>query len=162
MKCRDVQTELLGRSKPGRAVLAHIEDCDDCRRFRADLRTISAAFGAPVSTPPDLRKQTLARCREMLREKTAAGQESLLQRCRRAFESRRFIAAAGALGFAILITAMTLQIEMAQDDFSSLSVKITILQVAAQNALAAMFLPALLSLKRSPAGTMRRVDFQGD
>jgi len=156
MKCRDVQEEAIGRSELSPAAQQHIDGCDDCRAFFADLQAIQAVCDVPVDTPAFLREHTLARCGELLREKTAVGESTPWQRWRRVLDSPRFVAAAAIVGVAILITVMALQIDSAQDDFTNLSLKLTIFQVVALNIFTALFLPALLLFKGRLAGIPNR------
>ena len=147
MNCRDARQEVIDRSEPTAAARRHLDHCEECRSFCADLRVIRQALDTPVSTPLSLRAQTLARCREMLREKTAAAETSRWQSFRRAFGSPRFVAAAAVLGVAVLVTWISLQIDGSLDEATNTSLKLAIYQVVAQNVFTALFLPALLLFK---------------
>lgn len=162
MNCHNAREEAIGSPELSPAARQHVKDCEDCRAFCAELRAIQTALETPVETPSFLRARTLARCRELLREKTAVGEMSLWQRCRRAFDSPRFVAAAALLGAAVLITATALQIDDAQDEATNLFLKLTIFQVAAQNVFTALFLPALLLFKSGLAGIPSRAMKTGE
>ena len=162
MKSRDDKEEAIGRSELSPAAQQHIDGCDDCRAFYADLQAIQTVCDVPVETPAFLRERTLVRCGELLREKTTVGESTLWQRWRSALDSPRFVAAAAIVGVAILITVTALQIDDAQDDVTNLSLKLTISQVVAQNILAALFLPALLLLKSGLVGVSLRETSSGD
>ena len=159
MNCRDAIEEIIGRSEPTGAALEHLDGCEQCRLFLADLKTIQQAFDTPVTTPPALATNTLARSLEMLREKTAAPEASPLQRWRRALDSPRVVAAAAALGVVVLAIWIALQIDGAKNDAANVPLKLAIIQIVAQNVFTALFLPAFLLFKgglaRSPFRTMK-------
>ena len=162
MDCREVREEAIGRSQLSPAVQQHIEGCDECRAFFADVEIIQYAAEAPVETPTFLRERTLARCADLLREKTTVDRMPRWQRWRRAFDSPRFVAAAAMLGVAILIIVTALQVEDAQNDAVSMFLKLAIFQVVALNVFTALFLPALLLLRGGLGGLATRAMRTGE
>jgi predicted anti-sigma-YlaC factor YlaD len=156
MNCSDARQELTDRSEPTAAVRQHLDGCEECRSFLADLGLIQQAIGEPFSTPPALRENTLARSLELLEQKTAAAETSPWLRFRRALDSPRFVATAAALIVVIFVTWMSVQIGGSRDDETNLTMKVAIFQVLAQNVYAALFLPALLLLRGRLAGTATR------
>lgn len=147
MECRDAQNELTGGQEPSPLLKQHVDGCDGCRRYHADILAMRSALGAPVQTPPLLRERTLARCSEMLAGTAVGSKSSLWQRCRRALDSPRFVATAATLSVVVLIWVTVSQIDNIQDDATSLSIKLSITLVVVQNLFTALFLPALLMLR---------------
>jgi hypothetical protein len=147
MECREVQNQLMELQEPNPQVAQHIDGCDDCRRYYADILAVRSAFGTPVQTPSSLRKRTLVRCSELLAERTTATAPSWRQRCRRVLDSPRFVAIAATVSVVVLITVTTSQIDNIQDEATSLFVKLAVTLVVAQNLFTALFLPALLMLR---------------
>jgi len=162
MNCREVREEVIGRSQLSPAIRQHIDGCEDCRAFYADVQDIQAACDEPAETPAFLREHTLARCAELLRAKTAPGKAPVWQRWCRALDSPRFVASAAIAGIAILITVTAVQIAGAQDDASAIPLKLTIFQVLAQNIFTALFLPALLLFRGRLTGTATRTMRTGE
>jgi hypothetical protein len=154
MNCRDARQEVIGAADPTAAARRHLDQCDECRLFCADLVLIQQALDTPVSTPSSLRVQTLARSQEMLREKLTAVETSPWHSLRHTLSRPGFVAAAAALGVAIFVTWISLQIDGAQDDATDSTLKLAIFQMVAQNVFTALFLPAFLLFKgglvRSP------------
>ena len=153
MNCRQVREEAVGRSELSRGARQHVEGCGECQAFYADIEVIDAACRVPVDSPAFLRTRTMARCAELLRERTVAGQLTAWQRWRRRLDSPRFVAAAAVSGIAVLIAVTAVQIANAQDDASSLPLKLTVFQLAAQNVFTALLLPPLIFFRGRAAGT---------
>lgn len=154
MKCRTAQQELSSRSEPSPAVQQHLESCEDCRRFADDLHIFRSLSDAPAKTPPVLKEVTLERCRAMLAEKAATHKRPFWMRCRRLLDSPQFVAATAILGVIILGTLAAMQINDVQDRDASFLIKISIVQIIAQNLIAALFMPALLMLGNRSRGRL--------
>jgi hypothetical protein len=152
MDCRHVQQELGSRSEVSAEVRRHIEDCEDCRLFAADLQAILELSESPVTTPTVLREQTLDDCRALLAGQTAEREMSLRQRLRAVWDSPQFIVAATALGLLIVGIMTIVQIKDDQDTAANLPLSLAIGQFVVQNFIAALFVPILLMMKRRLAG----------
>ena len=162
MNCREVREQVIGRSQLSPAIQQHIDGCENCRAFYADVQDIQAACDEPAETPTFLREHTLARCAELLRAKTAAGKATVWRRWGRVLDSPRFVASGAIAGIVILITVTAVQIGNAQDDAVSVPLKLSIFQVLAQNVFTALFLPALLLFRGRLAGTATRAMRTGE
>jgi anti-sigma factor RsiW len=162
MDCRNVREEAIVRSQLNPAIQQHIEGCDECRAFCADISTIQSAFDVPAVTPVQLRERTLAECADLLRDKTSIDRTPWWQKWRRAFDSPRFVTAAAVLCVAILITVTALQIGDAQTDAVRVSLKLAIFQIVAINVFTAIFLPALLLFRGGLGGLATRAMRTGE
>ena len=155
MKCRTVQDKLSRRSELNPEMQEHLESCGDCRVFARDLEAFAALGASPVPTPAGLRERTLARCETILQEKAAARGMPAWRRLLRWSDSPRFVVAAAILGFIVLGGLIVYQIAVDRGENSDLSVELAVLQLVIQNLVTALFLPALLMLKKGIGG--RRV-----
>jgi hypothetical protein len=148
MDCRQVKEELIAGQEPSPRARQHLDGCDECREFYADIQAIRSAYGTSVQTPASLRQRTLASCRDLLAERAAAAESSLWRRCRRVVDSPRFVAAAAILSVAVVISVIGFQLDDIQDEAISLPIKLTITLGVAQNVFTALFMPALLMFNR--------------
>lgn len=155
MDCRDARLELIECSDRSEAARRHVDGCAECRRYQADLDLIRDNLNAPVSTPPALRADTLARCQVLLRSRTATGETTSRWKPRRFMESPRVAVAAAVVGVLVLIIWMSLQMDGSGNDSADLSLKLTFFQLLAQNLCAALCLPALLWFRDRQAGVAR-------
>jgi hypothetical protein len=147
MICRAAQQELSLGSDVSPEVQRHLDRCEGCRRFAEDLRAFRTLAGSPVPTPAPVREQTLDRCRAMLAERTATGRTSVRERFRRFCDSPRFAAITATLSVLIVVVMTVVHVDGTGDHRTSFFMKLTIVQLLAQNVSAALFLPALLTLK---------------
>jgi hypothetical protein len=143
MECRHVQEALGSGLGADAAVERHMESCEQCRRFAADLQWIRALCLPSVATPPLLRERTLEQCRAVLAERAIRRRLRVRERCRRFFDSPRFVVVAAVLCILIAVGVGTLQIDDIQDEETNVSINLTIIQFVVQNLLAALALPAL-------------------
>jgi hypothetical protein len=148
MNCRTVQRELSAGSELSQAVCRHVEGCNDCRRFADDLRVFWSLGDSTLETPSLLKEVTLEKCRAVLAERASTRGVSFWRRHRRLWSSPRFVAAVAILGVLIVGTVAVTQIDDSQDRDAVLLVKIFIAQIILQNLVTALFMPAILILKK--------------
>jgi predicted anti-sigma-YlaC factor YlaD len=152
MDCTHAQRELAGRAQVVAEVQRHVDDCEACRRFAADVHAIAAMSESPVATPPVVREQTLDECLSLLTEQNAARDASWRQRLSAVWDTPQFIVLAAALGLLIVGIVTAVQFKDARESGVNLPVALTIGQFVIQNFIAALFLPILLMMKHRLAG----------
>lgn len=143
MECRHVQEALSSGLDADAAVVRHMESCDRCRRFAADLQWIRSLCAPSMATPRFLREQTLERCRVALAERAIRRRMPARERCRHLFDSPRFVAVAVALCVVIAVVVGVLQSGGIENDETSASIKLAIITFVVENLLAALVFPAL-------------------
>jgi len=143
MECRHVQEALGSGLEEDADIARHLEGCAECRRFAADLQCIRALCLPSVATPPLLRERTLERCRAALAERAIGRRMPARERCRRLFDSPRFVAVAAALCVVITVVVGVLQSGGIENDETSASIKLAIITFVVENLLAALVFPAL-------------------
>jgi len=143
MNCRKTQEALGSGLETDAAVERHMESCDRCRRFAVDLEWIRSLCAPSMATPPLLRERTLEQCRAALAERAIGRRLRVRERCRRFFDSPRFVAVAAVLCILIAVGVGTLQIDDIQDEETNVSINLTIIQFVVENLLAALVFPAL-------------------
>jgi len=149
-ECRNAQEHLAVGEAASPEVQRHLEGCGECRRFAGDVQAFHTALESTVATPVELRNRTLVRCRAMLDDKAVARETSFRERCRRICTSPRFIVTAATLSVLILVGMEVFQLDDTLDAYTSLLIKIVLIQIAIQNFAAALFMPVLLTLKAGP------------
>jgi hypothetical protein len=141
MDCRKSQDELISRSTASPALQQHLDGCEKCRRFAADMQLIGPLRKSPIATPDLLRERTLDQCQELLADKLATRRLSPWQRCGRICDSPQFVVAVAALGVMILGWWLANQINVAETSDSIMSIKMLFIQIGIQNFIAALLFP---------------------
>ena len=100
--------------------------------------------------PADLREQTLNGCLKLMADKPAG--TAFGRRFRQLLDSPTFIATFASSAVIILVGLMAWQSGSLEDTAAGKFVKIIIIQLVVQNLAAALFLPALMFLKKKLAG----------
>ena len=147
MDCKHVQQQLSAGTAPDPALNQHIEECDDCRQFAADLLDIHGMIDSAISTPNLLREQTLDLCRTKLAEQTNGHKVTETNRLRVLVESPRFVVVTAVLSVLLLATSIVLQIFFDPAQGTNMIVKISIIQIVLQNFIAALFMPTLMMFR---------------
>ncbi len=155
MDCREIQAriaELAGDATPAAPLRQHLETCDECRAFQADVQEVKRLLAAPLRTPRELRAATLARCRDELSGVAAAAKSSQTEQpmsaWRRFVSAPQNIAAVALLSTAVLIAVAATIADISDDALSRFSVQSVVVQFIVQNLAAVLLAPALWPLLR--------------
>ena len=162
MDCKKAQQQLSLPVDPAPEVREHLEACGDCRRFAGDLGAIRGMIDPSVSTPPLLRERTLDVCRTALAARANGKRVTAAARLRKALESPRFVAVTAALSVLLLATSIMIRVFADPVPGSDMILKISIVQIALQNLVAALFTPALLMFRNRLGGRRVTAAQQGD
>lgn len=147
MDCGSLKIQLAAREAITAEAQIHLDGCESCRRFAAEIETVcrlcQRADQVAPSTPPVLRHRTLWRSRKTLAEQVADRELSPRQRWGRKLTSAPVVATTVVILGMILLTFTTWELAQSQDETMRLPFKLILGLIVAQNIMAALLMPAM-------------------